>query len=486
MTVDASIRYRRYRAPERRAASYGVASESIVGVIGALYIIFCFVLALSLNIGILGVPLLATVALIVGIWAPRFSMILLVVSIIFQNVVVTLLSGITSDPTAFTFSQAANYIVLIVLFAALMAERGDFLSRRTGLVWLLMGALLLWTLYGITRSSAQSAAQYFRLFSVPLLTIMSAIYIRPHVNIAFMSGVIALIAGLVIFLCFFEVFFQAEYYNFFNIVEFQIFKRPDRYELQNIDSLIDSSTRSLLNFTGEFRLNIYVPKIYGPALHTISSAYIIANLALATFFLRRYVLTILLAVLLVMFSAKGPLFLFLIPVSMSLFARTGLIRTRGAMSIVLTYIAVVLTYGIYTVDVHVMGLIKGITSVAVNPVGAGIGVGGNLSDLRESTGSMLAIKSNLPFAVESGVGVLLYQMGIVGLLVLVALGRIVTRMQRSVRPEARVFFLCYWLMLLSNALFQEEALAPTAFGLGALVIILLMPLSDGRKDVVWH
>ena len=102
--------------------------------------------------------------------------------------------------------------------------------------------------------------------------------------------------------------------------------------------------------------------------------------------------------------------------------------------------------------IHLAGLIKGVEGAIMNPLGQGLGVGGNFrNNFNESTSRTFA--SWLGTGAESAIGVLAFQTGIVGLLAFIAL---VIAFARSWGPWAAIF-LGTWS---ASALFAESMFGP--------------------------
>jgi hypothetical protein len=146
------------------------------------------------------------------------------------------------------------------------------------------------------------------------------------------------------------------------------------------------------------------------------------------------------------------------------------------------------SYGLSHDDYHVIGLWGGITGLLHNPLGYGIGVGGNLSDKGKCCVEWQAFQHAgvSDFALESAIGVLLYQMGIGT----VSLGFVVWQTTRRLfqRQETTLLAIAIIIVML-NALFQEEAFSPYAFGLvmlfaGAAIAAYEVSASCITRDVV--
>jgi hypothetical protein len=131
---------------------------------------------------------------------------------------------------------------------------------------------------------------------------------------------------------------------------------------------------------------------------------------------------------------------------------------------------VAIRIGLQIGDYHVIGFMGGWNGFLEKPLGRGLGVGGNLSDGYFSIDWSAAQQAGtIDGAVESAVGVLLYQMGIAAL---VPLGFYFAVALKAWRLYASSAILTQGLagfgivVILFNGIFQEEALfAPPALGL---------------------
>lgn len=137
----------------------------------------------------------------------------------------------------------------------------------------------------------------------------------------------------------------------------------------------------------------------------------------------------------------------------------------------LVYAVAGIAIGIMTQDYHVIGFIGGLNGFVRNPLGHGIGVGGNLSMNMAATIDWSRSQSlgQTDVAVESAVGVLLYQMGLAATFVFFTLLLIASRLLKiAAEPSAKAALVCALsiLTLCVNGIFQEEALfAPLALAL---------------------
>lgn len=185
-----------------------------------------------------------------------------------------------------------------------------------------------------------------------------------------------------------------------------------------------------------------------------------------------YVLAILLVPLLLFTNAKGALILLiLVGVSWVIARLFGAKLGFGVLAAaLLIYIAVGINLGLAIGDFHVLGFMGGVYNFLGNPFGHGLGAGGNLSvSFSTLDWSEYQAAGRTPIAIESAVGVLLFQMGIGALFYI---GTCIWISWKTVVLGARTGHALHiaagfaLLTVLVNGIFQEEALfSPSGFGL---------------------
>jgi hypothetical protein len=136
----------------------------------------------------------------------------------------------------------------------------------------------------------------------------------------------------------------------------------------------------------------------------------------------------------------------------------------------IAYAVVAMYLGLEIGDYHVIGFMGGWNGFLQAPLGRGLGVGGNLSPDFSSIDWRAAQQAgSVDGAVESAVGVLLYQMGIAALVPLafyVVIAIKAWRLYAATGVLTQGLAAFGILVVLVNGIFQEEALfAPPAIGL---------------------
>jgi len=150
----------------------------------------------------------------------------------------------------------------------------------------------------------------------------------------------------------------------------------------------------------------------------------------------------------------------------------------GLMALV-GYAVAAIHIGLQLGDYHVLGFMGGWNGFLQNPLGRGLGVGGNLSEGFYSIDWSAAQQDgSVDGAVESAVGVLLFQMGVGALAPLgfcFAMALKAWRLYASSGILTQVLAGFGVIVVLVNGLFQEEALfAPPALGLLSCLLGLVI------------
>jgi hypothetical protein len=154
------------------------------------------------------------------------------------------------------------------------------------------------------------------------------------------------------------------------------------------------------------------------------------------------------------------------------------------------YISFGLTFGQENADYHVIGFLGGVNGLIHDPLGHGIGVGGNLS-LNAAAGVnwQQIQQTGADFALESAVGVLFYQMGVASLSVFAVFVALLL-MAPFNRIESRHLLMFIVLATVAvNGVFQEEAYAPTAAGVFTILCAVIIANGDrpiGRLVPIWE
>lgn len=263
----------------------------------------------------------------------------------------------------------------------------------------------------------------------------------------------------------------------------------DRY-LFDVHSVIETQTGDWFNTPllsgneGSFRFG-------GPNMHSISYAYVLSISELMLISLGRFeLLPILLAF---SFSAgvKGPTVLFAITIA--LYILWYIVRSKRLLIVAtLGFSAFYVVYGIWTGikigDFHALGFMGGVNGFLANPLGHGLGAGGNLgTSTTKAYWQKVQHAGAADVGLESAVGVMLYQMGIGCVVIFAALIKLLQaapfgKAHRAGAAPTDLLFIGLWIGLL-NGVFQEEAYSPYAVGL--LVLFCSVLAANGRRSSVF-
>ena len=141
-----------------------------------------------------------------------------------------------------------------------------------------------------------------------------------------------------------------------------------------------------------------------------------------------------------MIGSKGALVLLIMVIGALLLSRRLPAPKVFACYVLLLRVYAVggIAMGILGQDYHVIGFIGGLNGFLQNPLGHGIGVGGNLSlNMTAIDWGRSQTLGSTDIAVESAVGVLLFQIGIFGVVFIAVLTWIAIRTVEDVRRHAR-------------------------------------------------
>lgn len=435
----------------------------------------------------LGLSLCVVVSALAANYVPGAVPTVLLAGFLFQNTFVSLASPAFADADAFNAARGYNFVATLTIWAVLSVgywtgpreARSTFdrlMLGTTAILLLIAGYFALGAL-----TDPKNAAIYLRNISIPVLVFQASLLAAGRTGRS-AAAALPILAILVLTYGYAELLARAELFSLVNgdtylgygmrqQIESGSWLRELRETGRVVRGMEDMLTVDLFNasFFSDLKIKLY--RLQGPNFHSISFAYALATLGLFRLSAGR-VLPLLLALpLLVVIGSKGAVLLVLaggaaivaFRVRRSRFIWPALLLALALFSV--TAIAVGLAQG----DYHVVGLFGGIRGFLTNPLGRGLGVGGNLSmDMTRIDWSRSQALGGTDFAVESAVGVALYQMGVAGLAVWlgpVAVAWTAWRLalvRGSLALAAPAFAIA---VVAANGLLQEEALfAPLAMG----------------------
>jgi hypothetical protein len=350
--------------------------------------------------------------------------------------------------------------------------------------------LTLYTGIGAIKAGPTSAIVYFREFASPLLAGIVGIEVGRVWGFRTVGVCLLYSSVLAILLSIFEYSYPIDFYNTINEVRFlqlKYFAQPTGNTFYTAQDIVTHYTSVFFNITAGSTASDSLQsfRFGGTIINPISNGYIIAVSGIVAVALKRSSWLLILVPMLVMEGVKGANILLL--VSLALFWVWVIFANRtmllvASVCVAVLYIGVGIFLGLRNDDFHVLGFMGGVHSLLHTPIGHGVGVGGNMSSNANAgfkwTGRGGFVSGGVDFAVESAIGVLIYQMGVAAAAILgvfatflwqAPLGdRIFFRPQRS-----DIVFLAL-AMIAVNGVFQEEAFAPYAAGLLMLLAGVLI------------
>jgi len=130
---------------------------------------------------------------------------------------------------------------------------------------------------------------------------------------------------------------------------------------------------------------------------------------------------------------------------------------------------------------HTGGLVLGFRSMLANPLGAGLGVGGNFGNIFDA----VDVRTWITTGAESAVGVVMYQLGVTGLGLVIALFAAAFRHTFQLQHDGNRLGTILAGLTVGFAvasLFQENAFGPQAGGLFFVLLGATMTVSTSTRD----
>lgn len=419
---------------------------------------------------------------------PHIAIVAIVFALLFQNSFVSLAADSIVSDDDFDIIRGYNFVtisvtwlVVTVQFLAGWSRRdraADPFVRVLVALYVILGVYFMvgFALYGMT------AIVYLRNIVTPLLLfqICMLVFLRRPVRV---SQALTVLSVLVAACGFVEFVWRDQWLDLTNGHAFWERAAGPNYVTMAYDKKLEETGIVVTGLLDSFRITLFnsplfadyeveVLRLFGPNMHAISFAYALCFLAVFALYRGRFVLAAALFVLLVLTSAKGPLILFLLVgaswLNFRLFGAKFAFLCHGLVMI--AYAVVGIAVGFRLGDYHVIGLMGGLHEFLANPIGRGIGAGGNLSpDFAGIDWPAAQAAGRTPFAVESAVGVLLAQTGVFALGLIGAYVWVAWRVLAIARTTGNDLHAATAFALLTMAgtgLFQEEAyFAPLALAM---------------------
>ncbi len=266
--------------------------------------------------------------------------------------------------------------------------------------------------------------------------------------------------------------------------------RADAYYF-DVHSVIEAQMSSWFNSpllsTGEgsFRFG-------GPNMHSISYAYVLSISELILISVGRFELLPVLLFFSYNAGVKGPTVLFAITIGLYMlwyFTRSKRLLVATTLGFSAFYVIYGVQTGVAIGDFHSLGFMGGVYGFLSNPLGHGLGAGGNLTTkVSTEYWQKMQAAGAADTGLESAVGVMLYQLGIGCFAIFTALIALLRAAPFGTAPVRRaaptdLLFIGLWIGLI-NGVFQEEAYSPYAVGL--LVLFCGILVANGRRRAVFQ
>lgn len=423
---------------------------------------------------------------------PLPAFIVFVQVLLYQNVLVSIFSpGMSHDSyVALSGTSFIGAVAVAGAFSVHLLRSSDGRVRR--LSQYAIAAIAVAAAYMVIGAAVQGpvgAIISFRSVSAMLFSLLIGLRLGSSwgYRTAAICFLLAVFTGLI--LSSLEIADPSWYLGLVNAKDFFNLKNAglvtDRY-LFDVYSVIETQTGDWFNTPllsgGEasFRFG-------GPNMHSISYAYVLSVSELVLISLGRFeLLPVLLAF---SFSAgvKGPTVLFAITIALYILwylARSKRLLIAATLGFSAFYVIYGIRTGIEIGDYHSLGFMGGVYGFLANPLGHGLGAGGNLgTSVTKAYWQKMQHAGTADVGLESAVGVMLYQMGIGCVVVFAALIKLLQAAPFGRTPQAGaaptgLLFIGLWIGLL-NGVFQEEAYSPYAVGL--LVLFCGILAANGRR-----
>jgi hypothetical protein len=430
--------------------------------------------------------------------------------LIYQNLMTSLFSpGMAYQPT-YVMLGGTNFLALCLIAPIALNRliapywwretRQSVLLRRV--VWIVLAALVMtvfYSLLGAVKAGPTSAAIYFRNFTSPLFAVLVGLDLGRIWGYRTIGPVFMYSVALALVLGFIEYCYPLEFYDWIHEVTYyqlKYYMAPTGNTFFVPQDIVAHFTNVLFNVSGgDTHQTMNTFRFGGPIITPTSFAYIMCVVGLLAISLRRTVWLVVVLPLLLLEGAKGSLLLMVLSVALWVVWKST--RSKRAVMIagvVLStlYVGSGIVIGLQSNDYHVIGFLGGVHSLVGNPLGHGIGVGGNLSAdanagfKMDGPGGFTHLGAD--FALESAIGVLFFQTGFASLLIFAVffvlvytapLGELVGNQLRPVNRDILVFAVA---LIMVNGVFQEEAYSPYAAGM--IVMMCGCIVGNGRRPLV--
>ncbi len=437
----------------------------------------------------LAIAVQSFVACAIVIATPAYAASCAIFILLFQNLFVSILSSNFSSPSELEFVKGYNFLVCSVMWLVTVAfymlrqrNHSPEINRIMAWGFVTLAVVMLYFAMGAVHNP-MAASIYLRNVVLPLFLFQLSLLTAATFEIRTTPFLVTI--AVILFACgYVEFFFRDFWLTVTNGYKFWGFDELKATQSGTWEAEMRATGFVPVDLIDRFRFNFLntplledfglstILRILGPNMSPISFGYGVGFFVLFLFSVGRPWIALAAIPLLILCSVKGALILVIFV--MAAWAATWLIGPVitlicGFLALI-AYAILAIRIGLHLGDYHVLGFMGGVDGFLHNPLGRGLGVGGNLSEGFYSIDWNAAqAAGRTDGAVESAVGVMLYQMGIAALVPLgfyFAMAMRAWRLYATSGIPAQGLAAFGVIVVLVNGIFQEEALfAPPALGL---------------------
>ncbi|HLW93506.1 MAG TPA: hypothetical protein VKS78_19685 [Roseiarcus sp.] len=438
-----------------------------------------------------------------ALYFERATPMIILTSYMFQTMFVAMASSYAAQFSDLDSMKAYDFVTTVGIWLTMAAR---ILAGRivvSPFVWRMLFAttaiLALAGLYFVAglAMNARGATIYMRNIGLPVLLFQIGVVVASRHRLA-MRETATFLLGLLTLCGYFELVapeYWLDFTNGWNYWDLGSLSARDSGQFETAarqtglvaTGVLDFLKSDIFNTNLLAGLDLRLVRLQGPNFHPISFGYSLALMIAFAAVQGQRALPLAAAPLLLFVGAKGAATLLAFTWIFCLVARfrTGALPLVGLAAVMALYALFVFRTGLESGDFHVLGLIGGFNGFLTNPIGHTLGQGGNLStNFAALDWSRFQSAGAADTAVESAVGVMIYQMGIAAFGVLAIylwLARTAWRLFEILRAPALALAASSIVVILVNGLFQEEALfAPLALGLALFLAGLTLGAVDRR------
>lgn len=414
--------------------------------------------------------------------APLGAFTIGMLTLVWQNAFISLFAPGMADVAYFSIQQGISFFT-VACFAGLATvdiwrERASLDAAQKRLmvfVFGVLGILVAYIVLGMIAPAGglKNAIVYFRNIGGAWLLLLAGYYFGKNNRQVDIKAVIGIVLAAAVIYGWAELLMTEVVYDLLNVADFFSLKWLGRDLSLNTSALITFMTRNFFNLPLSVDVfGLTSIRLSGPNMHTISFAYVLAFAGVWAMAHRRFLWLLAIWPLMFTIGAKGASILLAMAMVAVLMVRVvgSKMAWKALLALLTLYAVVTFLFGQMHNDYHILGLTGGFKGFLGNPVGHGLGVGGNLAQQGVEWDDIVNYGANM--GLESSIGVMLYQIGWLTFVWLAIAVMVVKRMWDNAERQkhASAFALpAGFMVVLVNLIFQEEAMAPLAVGLYAIV-----------------